>query len=248
MSIVVFTHDMQHAYLRLAQKLRGVYHQLSLEDTRTLTRYGLLQFILMRLLHVSHNDAHAVLLSFAPDEQDLSLLVPLLADCDALLPDDCFTSDSLTYLMSDLIGRVYEQSLAYHLVDHGQGLELYIDQSLRQREGSYYTPTVVVAFLIERTVGRVVQHIKDEVETLLLGGQYQTAQAAIDRLKTIKVLDITCGSGVFLLAACDVLTRAYCWWNERLQVLANEHTSFFLETGLRKCLFPAQTILQHCIF
>lgn len=245
---MIFSRDLQHIYLRLAQKLRQAYDKLSLERVQALARYGLLQLILVRLMQVSSDEAHAILISFVPDELDIPALLPLLAECDALLPNDCFDADSLTCLMSDVIGRVYEQSLAYHLVDYGQGLTLWIDQSLRQRAGAYYTPTVVVKFLVERTVGGVIQRIKDEVETLLLEGHYQAAQISIDRLKMIKVLDITCGSGIFLLTACDILTRAYCWWNECVQAFADEHASFFVETGLRKCLFPAQTILHHCIF
>ena len=63
----------------------------------------------------------------------------------------------------DVVGRVYEQCLSYRLVEGPQGMELAIDQAARQYTGSYYTPLAVVRFVLETTVGQVVQGIKDDI-------------------------------------------------------------------------------------
>ena len=155
-------------------------------------------------------------------------------------------------LTQDIIGQVYEQFLAHTLVEDGQRILIRSDQSLRQREGTYYTPISVVNFVVEGTLGQAVQIILHETEQHLHEKRYQEAQASINTLKMLKVLDMACGSGTFLLASYEVLLKAYQWWNETLHSMRakdfGEDWLAFLETGLRLERNPGDTILHNCIF
>ena len=155
-------------------------------------------------------------------------------------------------LTQDIIGQVYEQFLAHDLKEKGQRILIDTDQSLRQREGTYYTPTPIVNFVVEGTVGKVVDAIKEDVRLHLQRKDYQSAQSAITRLRYIKIIDIACGSGTFLLVAYERLIKAYKWWNETLDhILAHdfEHDLLaFLDCGLRKERNPGDTVLLNSIF
>lgn len=87
---------------------------------------------------------------------------------------------------SDVLGKVYEQYLSYVL--HGQE-EFREKRVKRKSQGIYYTPTFVVRYIVQQTLGR---HLKDN--------GYNPAHP-------VRVLDPACGSGSFLIEAFDVLDQ-----------------------------------------
>src|SRR5205823_111072 len=106
-------------------------------------------------------------------------------------------------------------------------------------EGIYYTPPYVVKFLVEGTLGRLVTQIRDEAERYLYNKDYLNAQTAIEKLQLIKVLDLACGSGPFLIAAYEVLLKAYQSWNKLLnRVLEKDFNNNFVD-------FYTQTKLEY---
>ncbi len=151
-----------------------------------------------------------------------------------------------------VVGRVYEQCLSYRLVEGPQGMELAINQAARQHTGSYYTPLAVVQFVLEATVGQVVQTIKDEIAQRLKRRHYRAAQDALARLKQMKVLDISCGGGIFLLEAARLLIAAYIWWNEQLATIflhdCQQDTEAFAQTGLLFEAHPAEMAVRNCVY
>ena len=155
-------------------------------------------------------------------------------------------------LTQDIVGQVYEQFLAHSLVEQENRILIRTDQFLRQQEGAYYTPMPVVHFIVEGTLGHLIRSIQDETEQHLRRKRYQDAQKTIDRLQTIKVLDLACGSGTFLIAAYQMLVKIYRWWNERLnQVRAEDFEQdwiAFLTSGLKMENNPGDAVLHHCIF
>jgi type I restriction-modification system DNA methylase subunit/predicted RNA-binding Zn-ribbon protein involved in translation (DUF1610 family) len=155
-------------------------------------------------------------------------------------------------LTQDIIGQVYEQFLAHSLKQEGNHILIRTDQTLRQREGAYYTPSYVVRYLVEGTLGHLGMQILAEARNYLQQKRYNEAQAAINRLKTIKVLDLACGSGSFLIAAYDAFVTVYRLWNELLEgVMAKDFRNDwirFIESGLEKETNPGDSVLRHNIF
>ncbi len=78
---------------------------------------------------------------------------------------------------ADVLGQVYEQFLA-----EGSGRR-------RKAAGIYYTPVEVTRRLVEQTLGA------------------RCAGSPVEALEGIRVIDPACGSGAFLLAACDYLVE-----------------------------------------
>ena len=70
----------------------------------------------------------------------------------------------------------------------------------RKRFGIYYTPPQFTGFIVEQTLGRLIQEGVEPVED---------PQARLTALRKLKVVDPACGSGAFLIAAYDILETAY---------------------------------------
>lgn len=155
-------------------------------------------------------------------------------------------------LNQDIIGKVYEQFLAHNLVQEGGRILIRTDQTLRQQEGAYYTPTYVVLYLIEGTLGHVAGQILETAKKYLYDRQYDKAQLAIGQLKTIKVIDLACGSGSFLISAYHFLLNIYKRWNELLDITIEKDFKSnllkFFESGLQKEDSAGDSILRHNIF
>jgi len=87
----------------------------------------------------------------------------------------------------DVLGGIYEQYLSYR-----QGLPEEVEEAKRRRRkkrGIYYTPKFVVKYIVENTVGRLLQ------------------ERSHDEIRKLRILDPACGSGSFLIEAFDCLDR-----------------------------------------
>lgn len=87
----------------------------------------------------------------------------------------------------DVLGGIYEQYLSYR-----QGLPEEVEEAKRARRkkrGIYYTPKFVVQYIVENTVGRLLQ------------------ERSHDEIRKLRILDPACGSGSFLIEAFDRLDR-----------------------------------------
>lgn len=99
---------------------------------------------------------------------------------------------------SDVLGSVYESYLGYKLQKSkqqkiiGEDLELGKDARKRKEQGIYYTPKLVVDYIVKNALGPALARCK-----------------SMQDLQNIKVLDPACGSGSFLVAAFDLLLKEY---------------------------------------
>ena len=87
----------------------------------------------------------------------------------------------------DVLGGIYEQYLSYR-----QGLPEEVEEAKRRRRkkrGIYYTPKFVVQYIVENTVGRLLQ------------------ERSHDEIRKLRILDPASGSGSFLIEAFDRLDR-----------------------------------------
>lgn len=95
-------------------------------------------------------------------------------------------------ISADVLGAVYEQYLSFRAQDPEgmQALDI-AKRARRKQQGIYYTPQFVVRYIVQQTLGR------------LLDDPAMTP----DRARRLRVLDPACGSGSFLIEAFDVLDR-----------------------------------------
>ena len=100
----------------------------------------------------------------------------------------------------ELLGRIYEKFLGSKIrltASHRAKIEE--KPEVRHAGGVYYTPEWVVHYIVENTVGKLVEGKNPE------------------EIKQIKILDPACGSGSFLLGAFAYLIDYHAQWYEKKQ-------------------------------
>ena len=100
------------------------------------------------------------------------------------------------------MGTIYEGLLEYRLQPcaptDGWTVDLLTDKGERKATGSYYTPEYIVKFIVERTVGPVLQEA--------VVGKTTDADV-LHAILTVNVLDPAMGSGHFLVEATEYIAR-----------------------------------------
>lgn len=90
----------------------------------------------------------------------------------------------------EVLGQVYEQFLGKVIhIDADRRVAVEEKPEVRKAGGVYYTPTFIVDYIVEHTVGK------------LLEGKKPSSKA----VKALKIVDPACGSGSFLLGAYQYL-------------------------------------------
>ena len=99
--------------------------------------------------------------------------------------------DESAYLFNvipvEILGTIYERFLGKTVRPHGRGVVIEEKPEVRKAGGVYYTPRYIVDYIVEQTLGKLIEG-KAPVETLKL-----------------RVLDPACGSGSFLIRAYERL-------------------------------------------
>lgn len=144
-----------------------------------------------------------------PDELTLGLTVDdkVLKDIIRRLyyPDSPY---EFSVLPADILGQVYEQFLGKVIrLTAGHRAKVEEKPEVRKAGGVYYTPTYIVDYIVEHTVGVLLEG-KTPQE---VGGLTKNWRPAKTR-QPIRVLDPACGSGSFLLGAYQYLLD---WYRDR---------------------------------
>jgi len=110
-------------------------------------------------------------------------------------------------MSADIMGNTYEQYLGKTLA-HSNGDVVTIDNlETRKKQGSYYTPQVIVRYLVDNSLGRYLYATADgRPDGPPLPGERPKTAAEI---RGLRVLDPACGSGSFLIYAYQVLAEFY---------------------------------------
>ncbi|WP_449289553.1 Eco57I restriction-modification methylase domain-containing protein [Natronorubrum sediminis] len=88
------------------------------------------------------------------------------------------------------------------------GLYVVNDEGERKATGAYYTPDYVVTYIVEETVGPLVEEIKaDLTEQGFEPGTHEYLGAFYRRVTDLKILDPAMGSGHFLTRATEYLAE-----------------------------------------
>ncbi|MFA6048630.1 MAG: N-6 DNA methylase [Candidatus Micrarchaeia archaeon] len=104
---------------------------------------------------------------------------------------DGLTNYDFSAIDADVLGNIYEQYLSHILKKTQKRATVESKEAHRKEQGIYYTPTYIVDYIVKNTLGEALKNKKPE-----------------DADK-IKVLDMACGSGSFLLKAFDTLNDYY---------------------------------------
>lgn len=107
---------------------------------------------------------------------------------------------------------------------------LYTDKGERKATGSYYTPDYIVDYIVQNTLGPILEDLKKQVNG--------NSTKLIDAILNLKVLDPAMGSGHFLVAATDYLARA-------LVEALGESEKELEEDDIR---WARREIVERCIF
>src|SRR5215203_4986134 len=101
------------------------------------------------------------------------------------------------------LGTIYEGLLEYHLQalpepEEGWTVDLLNDRGERKESGSYYTPDFVVKYIVDKTVGPVLEEA--------IAGK-ETDEEKVEAVLALNVLDPSMGSGHFLVEATERIAR-----------------------------------------
>lgn len=124
---------------------------------------------------------------------------------------------------ADVLGNIYEQYLGHILKKTSKRATIKNGKSHRKEQGIYYTPTYIVDYIVKNTVGKKLRKHKNKLDEL-------------------KILDIACGSGSFLLKAFDFICE-----NE-IQREGKTLQTRFEDISSGKILKRKTELLKNCIF
>ena len=131
---------------------------------------------------------------------------------------------------ADIMGNTYEQYLGKTLAQSGDTVVTVDNLETRKKQGSYYTPQVIVRTLVDNSLGRYLYGTENgRPDGKLLPGERRKTAAEIRRLR---VLDAACGSGGFLLYAYDVLADFYRREIARLEAERTEKLHALMREGI----------------
>ncbi|MEZ4671279.1 MAG: DUF559 domain-containing protein [Anaerolineae bacterium] len=108
---------------------------------------------------------------------------------------------------ADILGNTYEQYLGKALAVTNGTVTTRDNLETRKKQGSYYTPQVIVQYIVDNSLGRYLYGTENgQPDGKPLAGESRKTAAEI---RDLKVLDSACGSGSFLIYAYKVLADFY---------------------------------------
>jgi len=110
-------------------------------------------------------------------------------------------------MLADIMGNTYEQYLGKTLVQRNGAVATADNLETRKKQGSYYTPQVIVRYIVDHSLGRYLYGTANgKRDGEPLPGETRKTSADI---RDLRVLDGACGSGSFLIYAYQVLADFY---------------------------------------
>lgn len=105
-------------------------------------------------------------------------------------------------LPADILGQVYEQFLGKVIrLTEGHKAKVEDKPEVKKAGGVYYTPTYIVNYIVENTLGKILNPENEQSKNRQSGTRTLTPKD----VSRLKILDPACGSGSFLIAAYQYL-------------------------------------------
>ena len=112
-------------------------------------------------------------------------------------------------LGADILGQVYEQFLGKVIrLTKGHQAKIEDKPEVKKAGGVYYTPTYIVDYIVQNTVGKLVEGRQPHE----VAARTKTTWKPSKRGRPLSVLDPACGSGSFLIGAYQYLLD---WYRDR---------------------------------
>jgi len=132
-------------------------------------------------------------------------------------------------MTADIMGNTYEQYLGKTLVRVDGNVATADNLETRKKQGSYYTPQVIVRYLVDNSLGRYLYGTANgKPDGEPLKGE---ARKSAGEVRDLRVLDPACGSGSFLIYAYEVLADFYRAEISRLNAEAEARRHELAEEG-----------------
>lgn len=129
---------------------------------------------------------------------------------------------------ADILGAIYEDYLTRDFINSA-----YLESQIadvgekRKKGGIYYTPVHMVEYILENTLKTKLKECKEPSD-----------------VEQIKIIDISCGSGSFLIKAFDIINK----WYENYNTNIRQRSTGTIDGAYKEIDWPAQTILKHNLF
>jgi type I restriction-modification system DNA methylase subunit len=150
---------------------------------------------LLRLFQQADAKYNSGLFDFAADQLtaklsiDDKVLKPIIADLYYPNPYE------FSVMPAEILGNVYEQFLGKVIrLTAAHQAKVEEKPEVKKAGGVYYTPAYIVDYIVKQTVGKVIDGKSPR------------------QLESVRVLDMACGSGSFLLGAYQFLLDYYLKW------------------------------------
>ena len=163
---------------------------------------------------------------FAPHAADRAVLSdPVLGGLVSKLYEARYRA-----LSADIMGNTYEQYLGKTLVRVGGSVVTADNLETRKKQGSYYTPQVIVRYIVDNALGRFLYATangRPDGERL----PDETPKRAGD-IRELRVIDPACGSGSFLIYAYQLLADFYRREQRRIEREREERMKALMAEGV----------------
>ncbi len=175
----------QHPFLQTMSVGDKAFTQAVDLLSRRTSESGIKEFVDYRTLNVRHlGSIYEGLLEYQPRLANESMVAVRNGNGELWMPE-AESPKSVKITARRQPGEVYLET----------------DKGERKATGSYYTPQYIVAYIVEQTLGPLVEKWRGE------NGASLTDQNLVDAVLNLKVLDPAMGSGHFLVEATDYLAR-----------------------------------------
>jgi tRNA1(Val) A37 N6-methylase TrmN6 len=133
-----------------------------------------------------------------------------------------------------LLGQIFEESLSdTKELEAGTLTPLSVKLTERKRHGIYYTNKILSDYLVKSALEHTLSDFGAKATDLSEQELRQQLEQRLERLSNLKVIDLACGSGAFLVSAYDTLLRELLkTWNG-LQRLGKQDLPILAEIDVR---------------
>jgi hypothetical protein len=125
-----------------------------------------------------------------------------------------------------------------HVIERRNAGQVYLetDRGERKATGSYYTPQYIVEYIVEQTLGTLVERISESANGQ--GGEAANGQEFVDAILDLKCLDPAMGSGHFLVEATEYLARALATEpHVEMEQVAEEDLTYWKRRVVERCIY-----------
>lgn len=166
------------------------------------------------------------------------------------IPDSAFfdlldfaTGWAFTIEDSRIIGFVYERFLGQEIaVEERNGKPFAVLKNVGEARGKkkaggiYYTPKYIVDYIVENTLGEILNKKKREMESAVKNLDCDKFIYALREVKSLKVLDPACGSGSFLIKVLAEFKNFYEEAKEKFQEMQRKIASIKRQRSKKQML------------